>query len=96
MQLALVEVGRDSLFNSFCIGFCTLKKDSFTAMAPSKPAIKKSSRAWDALTPPLAEWILDAASSMGFAQMTPVQAATMPHFMGHKDVVVEVSDSILC
>jgi ATP-dependent RNA helicase DDX55/SPB4 len=27
---------------------------------------------------------------MGFAQMTPVQTATMPHFMGNKDVVVEV------
>ncbi|KAM0428944.1 hypothetical protein ACHAPT_006747 [Fusarium lateritium] len=26
---------------------------------------------------------------MGFSQMTPVQAATLPHFMGNKDVVVE-------
>ena len=25
-----------------------------------------TSRAWEALTPPLAEWILDAVSSMGF------------------------------
>ncbi|KAI9823948.1 MAG: ATP-dependent rRNA helicase spb4, partial [Sarea resinae] len=48
-----------------------------------------SSRAWDALTPPLSEWILDAVSSMGFHRMTPVQASTMPLFMGHKDVVVE-------
>lgn len=48
-----------------------------------------SSRAWDALTPPLSEWILDAVSSMGFQRMTPVQASTIPLFMGYKDVVVE-------
>lgn len=52
---------------------------------------KRSPRAWNALKPPLADWILDAVSSMGFAQMTPVQAATIPHFLGNKDVVVEVS-----
>ena len=60
-------------------------------MAPSKPASKGgSSRAWDKLNPALPEWMLEAVSSMGFTQMTPVQAATMPHFMGNKDVVVEV------
>ncbi|PFH58918.1 hypothetical protein XA68_13045 [Ophiocordyceps unilateralis] len=53
------------------------------------PVPKKDSRAWSALTPPLAEWILEAVSSMGFAQMTPVQAATLPHLAGNKDVVVE-------
>lgn len=51
---------------------------------------KKDPRAWDALTPPLAEWILDAISTMGFEKMTPVQASTIPLFMGNKDVVVEV------
>ncbi|RDA94898.1 hypothetical protein CP533_4320 [Ophiocordyceps camponoti-saundersi (nom. inval.)] len=51
------------------------------------PLSKKDSRAWTALTPPLAEWILEAVSSMGFAQMTPVQAATIPHLAGNKDVV---------
>lgn len=59
-------------------------------MASTKVEKKRSARAWDALTPPLAEWILDAVSTMGFAQMTPVQAATIPHFMANKDVVVEV------
>lgn len=49
-----------------------------------------SSRAWEALTPALSEWILEAVSSMGFLRMTPVQASTIPLFMGHKDVVVEV------
>ncbi|KAL8750281.1 MAG: hypothetical protein Q9184_006477 [Pyrenodesmia sp. 2 TL-2023] len=49
-----------------------------------------SSRAWEALTPPLAEWIIDAVDSMGFKRMTPVQASTIPLFMAHKDVVVEV------
>ncbi|KAJ5950254.1 uncharacterized protein N7479_008667 [Penicillium vulpinum] len=50
---------------------------------------KSSSRAWDALTPPLSEWTLDAVASMGFTRMTPVQASAIPLFMQHKDVVVE-------
>jgi ATP-dependent RNA helicase DDX55/SPB4 len=58
-------------------------------MAPDADK-KKDPRAWDALTPPLAEWILDAISAMGFGRMTPVQASTIPLFMGNKDVVVEV------
>ncbi|KAK2629938.1 hypothetical protein QTJ16_000758 [Diplocarpon rosae] len=55
------------------------------------PAVDKKNdpRAWDALTPPLAEWVLDAITAMGFARMTPVQASTIPLFMGNKDVVVE-------
>lgn len=58
------------------------------AMAPE---IKKNKdpRAWDALTPPLAEWILDAIATMGFGRMTPVQASTIPLFLQNKDVVVE-------
>lgn len=32
----------------------------------------------------------DVISSQGFTQMTPVQASTIPLFMKHKDVVVEV------
>lgn len=56
----------------------------------AQPAPAKDPRAWEALTPSLAEWILDAISSMGFARMTPVQASTIPLFMGNKDVVVEV------
>ncbi|OJD31254.1 atp-dependent rrna helicase spb4 [Diplodia corticola] len=55
-------------------------------MAPEKP---KNPRAWDALTPPLSQWVLDAVSSMGFERMTPVQASAIPLFMGYKDVVVE-------
>lgn len=51
----------------------------------------KDPRAWDALTPPLAEWILDATAAMGFEKMTPVQASTIPLFTGNKDVFVEVS-----
>ncbi|KAH8670444.1 ATP-dependent rRNA helicase spb4 [Tricladium varicosporioides] len=57
-------------------------------MAPETEK-RKDPRAWDALTPPLAEWILDAIAAMGFAKMTPVQASTIPLFMGNKDVVVE-------
>jgi ATP-dependent RNA helicase DDX55/SPB4 len=58
-------------------------------MAPNDGE-KKDPRAWDALTPPIAEWILDAVSSMGFHRMTPVQASSIPLFIGNKDVVVEV------
>lgn len=55
-----------------------------------KEAPKKDPRAWDALTPPLSEWVLDAINTMGFPRMTPVQASAIPLFMGNKDVVVEV------
>ncbi|KAJ5103556.1 hypothetical protein N7532_004085 [Penicillium argentinense] len=57
-------------------------------MAP-KPKPPSSSRAWDALTPPLSQWALDAVASLGFTRMTPVQASAIPLFMAHKDVVVE-------
>jgi len=58
-------------------------------MAP-KPTKKVSApRSWDALTPPLAQWILDYLASMGFEKPTPVQKATLEIFRGNKDVVVE-------
>lgn len=45
-------------------------------------------------SPPPSELICvlsaDVIRDMGFEQMTPVQASTIPLFMGHKDVVVEV------
>ena len=50
-----------------------------------------SSRTWESLNPPLSSWLLDAVSAIGFNRMTPVQASTIPLFMMHKDVVVEVS-----
>ena len=49
-----------------------------------------SSRAWESLSPAISDWIQDAVHTMGLHQMTPVQAATIPLFMTHKDVVVEV------
>lgn len=60
-------------------------------MAPkAAPKDKKDARAWEGLTPPLAEWILDAIKSNGWgARMTPVQAATIPLFRRNTDVVVE-------
>lgn len=60
-------------------------------MAPRAAAKdKKDARAWEGLTPPLAEWILDAIKSNGWgARMTPVQAATIPLFRRNTDVVVE-------
>ena len=69
---------------------------AFSKMAPERPipaapvTTLAPSRAWDALTPPLAEWILEAVSDMGYKRMTPVQASTIPEFMRNRDVVVEV------
>jgi ATP-dependent RNA helicase DDX55/SPB4 len=57
-------------------------------MAPGTS--QKFPRSWGALTPPLADFILEAVASMGFKDLTPVQAATLPLFRGNKDVVVEV------
>ncbi|KAI5283916.1 ATP-dependent rRNA helicase spb4 [Ascosphaera acerosa] len=48
-----------------------------------------SARAWASLSPPLSPWLLDATAALGLERMTPVQASTIPLFMGHKDVVVE-------
>lgn len=45
--------------------------------------------AWNSINPSLSPWILDAVTSMGFTKMTPVQASTIPLFLGNKDVVVE-------
>jgi len=63
--------------------------------ADSAKVPKDHTRAWEALTPSLSEWLLDAISSKGFNRMTPVQASTIPLFMTHKDVVVEVRSIIL-
>lgn len=85
----------------------SINKMAIETQTASVKAAASASRAWEALTPPLAEWILDAVSSMGFKRymvvqlclrenlltlgfrMTPVQASTIPQFMGNKDVVVE-------
>ena len=67
-----------------------MSRDTAIKATPAPALAKSSNRAWEALTPALSEWILDAISSMGFQRMTPVQASTIPLFMGHKDVVVEV------
>ncbi|GAA5868460.1 hypothetical protein JCM1840_007003 [Sporobolomyces johnsonii] len=44
---------------------------------------------WSNINPPLTPWVADVVRDMGFEQMTPVQASTIPLFMQHKDVVVE-------
>lgn len=63
-----------------------------TSSAPQKDAPVPETggkQSWESLNPPLSPWVLDAVSSMGFTKMTPVQASTIPLFMGNKDVVVE-------
>ncbi|KAL2175302.1 P-loop containing nucleoside triphosphate hydrolase protein [Thermothelomyces heterothallicus CBS 202.75] len=58
-------------------------------MAPVQARPKKAPRSWNALTPGLAQWILDYLSSMGYEQPTPVQKSCLEIFRGNKDVVVE-------
>jgi ATP-dependent RNA helicase DDX55/SPB4 len=56
---------------------------------PDDAAPPKDPRAWTSVNPPLSQWLLDGLDSMGFARMTPVQASTIPLFLGNKDTVVE-------
>ncbi|ORY27454.1 P-loop containing nucleoside triphosphate hydrolase protein [Naematelia encephala] len=44
---------------------------------------------WSKLSPPLTPSILEAVHSMGFTNMTPVQAGTIPRAMKNQDCVVE-------
>ncbi|KAF8961346.1 ATP-dependent rRNA helicase spb4 [Entomortierella lignicola] len=44
---------------------------------------------WEGLEPKLSSQVLDAVSTMGFTNMTPVQSGAIPLFMKNKDVVVE-------
>ncbi|WAQ80812.1 hypothetical protein PtA15_1A150 [Puccinia triticina] len=53
------------------------------AIEPSK------TNKFDDLKPPLTSWVSDTIKSLGFHQMTPVQAHTIPLFLQNKDVVVQ-------
>nr|CAG8505447.1 2709_t:CDS:10 [Entrophospora candida] len=44
---------------------------------------------WTSLEPKLSPFILETLATIGFLEMTPVQASTIPLFMKSKDVVVE-------
>ena len=59
-------------------------------MSTDPAPVKKQPKTFEALTPALAEWILDFTRGMGFARTTPVQAMAIPLLMGNKDLVVEV------
>ena len=85
----------DEYHDCLCLSSCLAQHCSVAMKKEDSSTKSSSSRAWEALTPPLAEWILDAMSSMGFGRMTPVQASTIPLFMTHKDVVVEVRWSLV-
>jgi ATP-dependent RNA helicase DDX55/SPB4 len=53
------------------------------------PPEKTASRAWEYLSPPLSPQLYDGIRTLGFEQMTPVQASVIPLFIQNKDVVVE-------
>ncbi|GAA5855453.1 hypothetical protein JCM8547_007836 [Rhodosporidiobolus lusitaniae] len=58
-------------------------------MTERLPAAPSYAGAWSRLSTPLTPWVADVIRDMGFEQMTPVQASTIPLFMQHKDVVAE-------
>lgn len=73
------------------LAYSPSEPDPNTNMAQSQPEeAKKQPKSFEALTPALAEWILDYTRSMGFVRTTPVQAMAIPLLMGNKDLVVEV------
>ncbi len=89
----MISVKAESLFNVPCTKTFFKSLEMIPGIAQQKSAKAQShstSRLWEALTPSLTEWILDAVSSIGLHRMTPVQASTIPLFLGNKDVVVEV------
>ncbi|KAJ2842153.1 ATP-dependent rRNA helicase spb4, partial [Coemansia erecta] len=46
---------------------------------------------WATVQPKLSQPILDAVSTLGFENMTPVQEATIPVFLQNSDVIVEAA-----
>jgi ATP-dependent RNA helicase DDX55/SPB4 len=48
-----------------------------------------AARAFSELSPPLSATTMAALAKLGFVDMTPVQAGTIPLFLGNKDVAVE-------
>ncbi|OWZ26337.1 ATP-dependent rRNA helicase SPB4 [Cryptococcus neoformans c45] len=56
------------------------------APVPAAPAFGGS---WAKLNPPLSPWIMDVINTMGFKNMTPVQAGTIPRAVKNQDCVVE-------
>ena len=53
--------------------------------------MKANLRSFEAVKPKLSDVVLKAINEeFGFKQMTPVQTATIPVFLSHKDVLVQV------
>jgi hypothetical protein len=76
----------------------TISEASLSGLAPHQlqavpPGILRGlamARDFRAVSPPLLPGTLAALERQGFRSMTPVQAATLPLFLGNKDVAVEV------
>ncbi|KAK6525626.1 ATP-dependent rRNA helicase spb4 [Arthrobotrys megalospora] len=64
------------------------KSKSKSKSKPSSTTSGGDKQLWASLAT-LSPWLLDAVATMGFTKMTPVQASTIPLFLGNKDVVVE-------
>ncbi|KAG0644163.1 P-loop containing nucleoside triphosphate hydrolase protein [Tuber brumale] len=70
-----------------------LSSSSSPSSPPSEPTTSKpptnDPQSWASLNPPLSPWLHIALQTLSFEHMTPVQASTIPLFLGNKDVVVE-------
>jgi primosomal protein N' len=64
------------------------KKKKQTLIIPTAPQSQHLD-AFTSIQPPLSPGILHYLQSHHFTTMTPVQAATLPHFLTHKDVAVQ-------
>ncbi|WVN85706.1 uncharacterized protein L203_100856 [Cryptococcus depauperatus CBS 7841] len=52
-------------------------------------AVPSFGGSWEKINPPLSPWIMNVINKMGFTNMTPVQAATIPRAIKNQDCVVE-------
>lgn len=91
MRQSIAKAGGNETFAPVTMAPAATSELPIASEGSSSPKAKRRDpRAWDSLpSPGLPEWLLSAVSALGFARMTPVQAATLPLFLGNKDVVVE-------
>jgi len=69
---------------------------SLASTQAKQPALfgEVTNTGWEALNPPLSDVCLLTLKRMGFFKTTPVQQVTIPLFLTHKDVAVEVQNFI--
>jgi ATP-dependent RNA helicase DDX55/SPB4 len=67
----------------------TLKSSTDDSNSKESAPNRKKSLSFESIQPPLSQGVLDFIMSQNFYSLTPVQAATIPLFLSHKDVAVQ-------